>query len=140
MMAKLSEEAGLSQSYTNYSVSATVISRLKRAGVDDRRICSVSGHKNLQSLQVYDRPTMSAACDMSKAIDTLAKASDDGSSTTASAGIIHTEKENVLPIASSIVFNDGHFNNVTFNVVTKQQKRKRLSLKLDKTKRRKTQC
>ena len=109
------------------------------AGVDDCRICSVSGHKNLQSLQVYNRSTMSAACDMSKAINTLAKASDS-SSTTASGVVIHAEKESVPPTASSIVFNDGHFKNVTFNVINKPQKRKRLNLKLDKSKRRKTQC
>ena len=139
MMAKLSEEARLSQRYTNHCVCATVISSLKRAGVGDRHICSVSGHKNLQSLQVCDRPTMSAACDMSKAIDTLDNASDS-SSITASAVVIHAEKENVPPTVSSIVINEGHFKNVTFNVINKPQKRKRLSLKLDKSKRHKTQC
>ena len=61
MMVNLSEAAELSARYTNHYVRATVITRLKRAGVEYRQICSVSGHKNIQSLQVYDRPTTAAA-------------------------------------------------------------------------------
>ena len=93
--------------------------------MNDHRICSVSGHENMHSVQVCDHPAMSAACDKTKAMNTLAKASDSSSTTASrSAGIIHTEKENVLPT-------DSHLDNVTLNVINKLQKRKRLSPQLD---------
>lgn len=30
---------------------------MKKAGIEDRKIMAVSGHRNVQSLQSYDRPT-----------------------------------------------------------------------------------
>ena len=41
---------------------------MKAAGIEDRKICSVSGHKNVQSLQAYDRTTEAEAIDMAAAI------------------------------------------------------------------------
>lgn len=54
--------------YTNHCVRETAIAHLKRAGVSDRQICSVSGHKNVQSL-AYDKPSISDSVSMAATID-----------------------------------------------------------------------
>ena len=72
MMKRLSAAAGLSMEYTNHCVRATSITNMKCSGVDDRRICAVSGHKNVQSLEAYDRPTTKDACILADAIDRVA--------------------------------------------------------------------
>ena len=69
MMKRLSELADLSMAYTNHCVRATCITNMKRSGIDDRRICSVSGHRNVQSLSAYDRPTTKDSCSMAAAVD-----------------------------------------------------------------------
>ena len=69
MMKQLSGHAGLEGSYTNHCVRASVISRMKKAGIEERKFCSVSGHKNVQSLQAYDRVTSSEAKRLSEVID-----------------------------------------------------------------------
>ena len=43
---------------------------LKEAGVEDRKICEISGHKNPASLTAYDRTSAERAVDLSAAIDT----------------------------------------------------------------------
>ena len=69
MMKRLSSEAALSMTYSNHCVPVTVISKLKRAGVEDRNICDVSGHKNVQSLRSYIRTTAEEIKMMADAID-----------------------------------------------------------------------
>ena len=46
-MRELSVAANLSTTYTNHCVRVTTIVNLKSAGFDDRKICAVSGHKNV---------------------------------------------------------------------------------------------
>eukprot|EP00117_Sycon_ciliatum_P036145 scpid85977/ scgid27256/ len=69
MMKRLSSDALLSMQYTNHCVRATSITNMKKCGVDDWRICSVSGHRNVQSLTAYDRPNLTESCSMAEAID-----------------------------------------------------------------------
>ena len=52
---RLSLQAKLSKSYTNHCLRATTIVHLKESGVDDRRICEISGHRNTAYLASYDR-------------------------------------------------------------------------------------
>jgi hypothetical protein len=59
MMKNISEDAKLSIVYTNHCLRATASTILGNAGVEGRQICSVTGHKNLQSLTSYIRqPTL----------------------------------------------------------------------------------
>ena len=69
-MKRLSLEAKLSKSYTNHCLRATTMVHLKEAGVDDRRICEISGHRNVTSLAPYEplrvhQDALSAAIDSS---------------------------------------------------------------------------
>ena len=48
---------------------ATIIGHLKEAGVDDRRICEISGHRNTASIASYDRLSAHQAVSLSAAID-----------------------------------------------------------------------
>ena len=69
MMRNLSKAAKLSQVYTNHCLRATTVRHLKEAGVEDRTIYEVSGHKNPTSLAAYDRVTPQKALELSVAID-----------------------------------------------------------------------
>ena len=58
MMKEISQEAGLSQQYTNHSVRATAITLWSNAGLSNRQIMAISGHKNEASLRSYNsRPS-----------------------------------------------------------------------------------
>ena len=58
MMKKISNEAALSQVYTNHSVRATAITLWANAGLPNRHIMAISGHRNEQSLKSYnERPS-----------------------------------------------------------------------------------
>ena len=52
-MSRLSAEADLSRRYTNHCIRATVASNLCEAGVSNQGIMSVTGHRNVQSLNSY---------------------------------------------------------------------------------------
>ena len=54
MMRNLSENAGLSMPFTNHCVRLTSIVHMCEAGVQDRQIPSVTGHKHIQSLVAYE--------------------------------------------------------------------------------------
>ena len=58
MMKEMSEAAGLSKKYTNHSVRATAITLWSNAGLSNRHIMAISGHRNEQSLRSYNaRPS-----------------------------------------------------------------------------------
>lgn len=54
MMKTISKAAGLSKEYTNHSVRATGITLWSNAGVPNRHIMAISGHRNEQSLAHYN--------------------------------------------------------------------------------------
>ena len=55
MMVEISKEAELSEIYTNHCIRSTCVTALAQAGVEATRICTVTGHKNVQSLESYMR-------------------------------------------------------------------------------------
>ena len=58
MMKEISTKAKLSKVYTNHCVRATAITLWSEAGLSDRHICHISGHRNPNSLQHYNsRPS-----------------------------------------------------------------------------------
>ena len=60
MMKSISEAASLSQIYTNHCVRATAITLWSNAGIPNRHIMAISGHRNEQSLAHYNtRPSTS---------------------------------------------------------------------------------
>jgi len=54
MMKSISEEAKLSKMYTNHGVRATAITLWSNAGVQNRHIMAISGHRSKQSLLHYN--------------------------------------------------------------------------------------
>ena len=60
MMKEMSEAAGLSKKYTNHSVRATAITLWSNAGLSNRHIMAISGHRNEQSLRSYNARPSSA--------------------------------------------------------------------------------
>ena len=78
MMKNISKEAGLSQVYTNHSVRSTAITLLSNAGVPNRHIMAISGHRNEQSLAHYNtRPSVNQ---LHKCSEVLSNAFSGGSS------------------------------------------------------------
>ena len=53
MMFRISKNANMSRRYTNHCITATVATVLKREGVDLLSIMSVTGHRNVKSLDSY---------------------------------------------------------------------------------------
>ena len=60
MMPTLSRNAGLSQVYTNHCVRASTVTALHKAGIEGRRICQLTKHKNESSLAHYVSGSSSA--------------------------------------------------------------------------------
>ena len=54
-MTTLSKEAGLSRKYTNHSIRVTGASILTRCKFQDKEVMSMTGHKSVQSLTIYQR-------------------------------------------------------------------------------------
>ena len=117
MMRNLSENAGLSMPYTNHCVRATSIVHMREAGIQDRQIASVTGHKNIQSLVAYDRLSTKDCSAFAAAID---KKSVSSSVSMQTHSTVHVERKENIPAASGFVLNaaGGHFSNVTFNVMS----------------------
>ena len=58
MMKELSKAANLSQVHTNYCIKATAITMWSDAGLSNRHIMTLSGHRNENSLKSYNaRPS-----------------------------------------------------------------------------------
>ena len=60
MIPTLSRKAGLSQVYTNHCVRASTVTALYKAGIEGRRICQLTKHKNESSLAHYVNGSSSA--------------------------------------------------------------------------------
>ena len=54
LMKNISKAASLSKLYTNHSVRATAITWWSNAGIPNRHIKAISGHRNEQSLAHYN--------------------------------------------------------------------------------------
>ena len=117
MMRNLSENAGLSMPYTNHCVRATSIVHMREAGIQDRQIASVTGHKNIQSLVAYHMLSTKDCSAFAIAIN----------NNVCQLVCFHANsfncacrKKKNIPAASRFVLNaaGGHFSNVTFNVMS----------------------
>ncbi|XP_030066795.1 uncharacterized protein LOC115475173 isoform X2 [Microcaecilia unicolor] len=67
LMKKISAEAGLSKIYTNHCIRSTCCQVLSEAGIQNRHIISISGHKSELSLRHYTNQTNDKQkCDLNK--------------------------------------------------------------------------
>lgn len=90
MMKEISTKAVISKVYTNHWVRATVITLWSEAGLSDRHICHISGHRNPNSLQHYNsRPS---STQLSKCSDVLSCASQGANQTK------HKSPQHVQPV------------------------------------------
>ena len=54
-MSLLSEDCKLSKRYTNHCIHVTGITSLKRSNFTDKQVMSITGHKSVDSLAIYQR-------------------------------------------------------------------------------------
>ena len=67
-MSNVSEFCNLSRIYTNHSIRATGITVLTRLNYTTSQIMSVSGHKSVQSLAIYQKTAEKEKIDMGKVL------------------------------------------------------------------------
>ena len=116
----------MSTQYTNHCVRVTSIVHLKAAGVEDRKICAVSGHRNVQSLDSYDRPTFDERKVLSKAVD---KENVQPPSAKARLSKDSPPKDSPACVLSA---SGSTWSNVTVNTMNPCKRKQRLSLQLKK--------
>ena len=68
-MSELSSKVGLSMRYTNHSVRATGATILSKGGFNPAQIMSVTGHKSVSSLTVYQRVSDEEGISMGQTIN-----------------------------------------------------------------------
>lgn len=84
MMKNISEAASLSKTYTNHSIRATAITLWSNAGIPNRHIMAISGHRSEQSLAHYNtRPSSSQLRSCSEVLSRSLVPGSSESSTTA---------------------------------------------------------
>lgn len=66
---KLCKDAGIEGNYTNHSLRATTATRGLAKGIPDKFIMERTGHRDIRSLQKYQRPSIESKVQMSKAFD-----------------------------------------------------------------------
>ena len=134
-MGRLSEAAELSQSYTNHCLRVTSVMLMKKAGLEDRKIMAVSGHKCVNSLQAYDRPNSHDSAVAAAAIDRKPLSCVSKVLPSGAACVSPTLMPSSSSVSSSsdcgVIFSDCTVHNVTVNTAPPKPKKK-LSLKLKK--------
>ena len=102
MTRRLSADAQLSHSYFNHCLRATAITLMKKSGLEDRNIMAVSDHKNVQSLQAYDRPIALDSTTAAAAVDRKPLPSLDSASFAKPVSAdAFSNPENIHPLAST---------------------------------------
>jgi hypothetical protein len=99
VMRELSEEAGLSQIYTNHCVRATVCTMLDAEGVPAREIMDVTGHKSVSSLDHYiNKTSLKRKAEMSKILHSHTAGNTKGPSSPV-ASTSHANGGGIMPSA-----------------------------------------
>jgi hypothetical protein len=69
VVKKLCRDAGIQGNFTNHSLRATMATRGLLKGIPDKLIMEKTGHRDVRSLQQYQRPSVEYKVEMSKAFD-----------------------------------------------------------------------
>jgi hypothetical protein len=104
MMTKISLQAGLSRRYTNHCIKATVATGLKHAGIDVLSIMSVTGHRNVKSLDSYiegpsDQQRRSLSATLQSFADAEISSYDNYIHPTCN---VVSESESILPLPTTV--------------------------------------
>lgn len=121
MMRTISEKAKLNKIYTNHCVRVSVVNELDSNGFTNEQICSVTGHKNLTSVDKYKRQRDSEKRKISDAI--TESFNEEVVIVPSKSSFISKENENInidLPTGGNVTFKfDGNFNGCNFHIHTK---------------------
>ena len=105
-MKVISAEAKCSSVYTNHCVRATAVTALARGGTEHQDICSVTGHKRVDSLHPYLAvPTKAERCKMSKILHQFGTSSTSATSNSSNSPpnspVPSTSRASSSPVAST---------------------------------------
>lgn len=104
MMKEISLAANLSKNYTNHSVRATAITLWSNAGLANRHIMCLSGHRNENSLRHYNQRPSSRQLQLCSNVLSTALNTDDKQ--------IETHQQSAIPGTESITNHQMSTNNV----------------------------
>lgn len=121
MMKTISEKANLNKKYTNHCVRVSVVNELDSCGFTSEQICSVTGHKNRDSVEKYKRQKDTEKRKISDAITTsINDEIDDSVVPNKSFVLANVDNENInvaLPAGGNVTFKfDGNFQNCNFHI------------------------
>ena len=68
VVSKMCKDAGLQGQFSNHSLRATTATRGLEKGISDKLIMERTGHRDIRSLQRYQRPDVSTKIEISKAL------------------------------------------------------------------------
>ena len=118
MMKSISEASKLSKVYTNHCVRATAITLWSNAGMQNRHIMAISGHRSEQSLAHYNtRPSISQ---LQRCIEVLSR-SLTAESPFSSGTAINTRSQIQEQIEMTAVTTSSSYLGLLFNNCTVQQ-------------------
>ena len=69
-MKRLCKDAEIEGHFTKHSLRATTATRALKKGIPDKFVMQRTGHRDVRSLQKYQRPETSIKIEFSKAFDT----------------------------------------------------------------------
>ena len=128
MLKEMSQEAGLSQTYTNHSLRVYSATTLSHREAPEKLIQQCTGHKSLNTLRQYERTTEIQLLDVSNVLSNNGKFTDVVPGTKgddalqhyvgASQGDVSTNTSNVMvqkssrkPIAATMILRECNFTN-----------------------------
>ena len=103
----ISAEANCYSVYTNHCVRATAVTALARGGTEHQDICSVTGHRRVDSLHSYLAvPTKAKRCKMSRILHQLGSSSttsanSNSSSSPPNSPVPSTSRDSSSPLGST---------------------------------------
>ena len=69
VVSKMCKDADLQGQFSNHSLRATTATRGLAKGISDKLIMERTGHRDIRSLQRYQRPDVSTKIEISKALN-----------------------------------------------------------------------
>ena len=69
VVSKMCKDAGLQGQFSNHSLRATTATRGLEKGISDKLFMERTGHRDIRSLQRYQRPDVSTKIEVSKALN-----------------------------------------------------------------------
>ena len=118
MIANLCSKAGIKGFKTNHSLRATTASRLYHNGIDEQLIMERTGHRSLDSVQLYKRTNeeqqIAISRTLQKSTSTATKTSTEEIKNKENVAITHLKNDQKASILSGLQLHNCSHINIVF--------------------------